>query len=176
VRTGSHSGAHRDVMLPDFSHSLPMALLRGREAVMRYFRPSLRERGLTEQQWRVLRALNHRGAIQVTELARITFLLAPSLSRILRDLGQRRLIERKPVKGDRRRNFVSITGVGLNLIRAEASNTEAGYAEITRRFGKKRLAALQAMLRKLETSLLEGGGAGDTELTTNTVANPRKPY
>jgi homoprotocatechuate degradation regulator HpaR len=155
-RSGSHSGALRGVQLPDFSHSLPMALLRGREAVMRYFRPSLRKRGLTEQQWRVLRALNHTGAIQVTELARLTFLLAPSLSRILRDLSRRRLIERKPVKGDRRRNVVSITKVGLNLIRAEAPHSETGYAEIARRFGKKRLAALQGMLWKLETELLQG--------------------
>ena len=41
----------------EFSRSLPMSLLRAREAVMRQFRPSLRSHGLTEQQWRILRAL-----------------------------------------------------------------------------------------------------------------------
>ena len=40
-----------------FSASLPMALLLARESTMRRFRPLLAEHGLTEQQWRVLRAL-----------------------------------------------------------------------------------------------------------------------
>ena len=55
-------------------------------AVMRHFRPSLRAHGLTEQQWRILRALAASGDIEVTELARLAYLLGPSLSRILRDL------------------------------------------------------------------------------------------
>ena len=38
--------------------NLPQALLRAREAVMRYFRPNLKIAGVTEQQWRVIRALS----------------------------------------------------------------------------------------------------------------------
>ena len=79
-----------------FSHSLPMALLRAREAVMRRFRPGLRRHGVTEQQWRVLRALAHSGPMEVTELASATFLLPPSLSRILPDMETRALIRRTP--------------------------------------------------------------------------------
>src|SRR5471032_1457045 len=85
----------RRVPMRDFSRSLPMSLLRAREAVMRQFRPSLRRHGLTEQQWRILRALVALDTIEVTELARVAFLLGPSLSRILRDLEARRLIERR---------------------------------------------------------------------------------
>ena len=76
--------------LRSFSKSLPMSLLRAREAVMRHFRASLRQHNITEQQWRVLRALAEVRKIEVTELAHATFLLPPSLSRILRDLEQRR--------------------------------------------------------------------------------------
>ena len=82
----------------EFSRSLPMSLLRAREAVMRQFRPSLRNHGLTEQQWRILRALTAVETIEVTELARTAFLLGPSLSRILRDLEARHLIERRTAK------------------------------------------------------------------------------
>ena len=57
----------RKVPMRDFSQSLPMALLRAREAVMRQFRPILRQHGLTEQQWRILRALAAVDAIEVTE-------------------------------------------------------------------------------------------------------------
>src|SRR5215468_10566700 len=86
----------------EFSRSLPMSLLRAREAVMRQFRPSLRHHGLTEQQWRILRALTSVEAIEVTELARLAFLLGPSLSRILRDLESRGLIERRSAETDLR--------------------------------------------------------------------------
>src|SRR4030081_2157398 len=92
----------RRVPMREFSRSLPMSLLRAREAVMRHFRPSLRDHGLTEQQWRILRALASIDAIEVTELARVAFLLGPSLSRILRDLEARRLIERRAAKADLR--------------------------------------------------------------------------
>ncbi|CAN5533325.1 homoprotocatechuate degradation operon regulator HpaR [soil metagenome] len=138
----------------DFSRSLPMSLLRARESVMRHFRPSLRAHGLTEQQWRILRALASHGEIEVSELAEIACLLGPSLSRILRDLEARRLIRRRPVKIDLRRNIVAVTARGLQLIDAVAPTSEAIYAEIGRRFGPGKLAELQKMLHALEASLL----------------------
>jgi len=110
----------RRAQMRDFSRSLPMSLLRAREAVMRQFRPSLRNHGLTEQQWRILRALTTVDAIEVTELARVAFLLGPSLSRILRDLEARDLIERRAAKADLRRGVVSISARGLKLIEAVA--------------------------------------------------------
>ena len=158
--------AARQVPMRDFSRSLPMSLLRAREAVMRQFRPSLREHGLTEQQWRILRALTAVETIEVTELARMAFLLGPSLSRILRDLEARQLIERKTAQADQRRAVVSISAKGLKLIEAVAPTSEAIYAEITRRFGARRLAELQEVLSALEQSLADMEGAdsdGDGE-------------
>jgi homoprotocatechuate degradation regulator HpaR len=143
----------RRVPMREFSRSLPMSLLRAREAVMRQFRPSLRHHGLTEQQWRILRALAAIEAIEVTELARVAFLLGPSLSRILRDLEARRLIERKVAKADQRRAVVSISAKGLKLIEAVAPSSEAIYAAISKRYGARKLAELQDMLGALESSL-----------------------
>jgi homoprotocatechuate degradation regulator HpaR len=147
--------AVRRVPMRDFSRSLPMSLLRAREAVMRQFRPALRQHGLTEQQWRILRALASIDAIEVTELARVAFLLGPSLSRILRDLEARHLIERKAAKADLRRGVVSISARGLKLIEAVAPSSEAIYAAMTRRYGARKLAELQDMLHALEGSLSE---------------------
>jgi homoprotocatechuate degradation regulator HpaR len=144
----------------EFSRSLPMSLLRAREAVMRQFRPSLRRHDLTEQQWRILRALAAIDAIEVTELARTAFLLGPSLSRILRDLEARKLIERKTAKTDLRRGVVSISEKGVKLMEIVAPSSEAIYAAITRRFGAKKLVELQEMLGTLETSL-SGLGVAD---------------
>jgi homoprotocatechuate degradation regulator HpaR len=162
-RNAAAASAARRAPMRDFSRSLPMSLLRAREAVMRQFRPSLRNHGLTEQQWRILRALTAVDAIEVTELARVAFLLGPSLSRILRDLEARQLIERRTAKADLRRGVVSISAKGLKLIEAVAPNSEAIYATITRRYGARKLAELQDMLSALENSLsgLEVADAGD---------------
>jgi len=154
----------RRVPMREFSRSLPMSLLRAREAVMRHSPCSLRDHGLTEQQWRILRALASIDAIEVTELARVAFLLGPSLSRILRDLEARHLIERRAAKADLRRGVVSISAKGLKLIEAVAPSSEAIYAAITRRYGVRKLAELQDMLHALEGSLsglqVVGGNAG----------------
>jgi homoprotocatechuate degradation regulator HpaR len=148
----------------EFSRSLPMALLRAREAVMRQFRPSLRQHGLTEQQWRILRALAAVEESEVTELAHTAFLLGPSLSRILRDLEARRLIERRTAESDLRRGVVSISDKGLRLMEEVAPSSEAIYAAITKRYGARKLLELQDMLGALEASLT-GLGADDAELT-----------
>jgi homoprotocatechuate degradation regulator HpaR len=144
------------VRLREFSRSLPMALLRAREAVMRHFRPSLRAFDMTEQQWRVLRTLSAIPEIEVTELANATFLLAPSLSRILRDLQERGLTQRRSCDRDMRLALLSITPAGLQLIEEAGVYSEQIYAEMNRRFGAARLADLMDLLRELENLLGEG--------------------
>ncbi|HEX5209874.1 MAG TPA: homoprotocatechuate degradation operon regulator HpaR [Steroidobacteraceae bacterium] len=151
----SVSVAERALPIRPFSESLPMALLRTREAVMRLFRPGLRRHGVTEQQWRVLRALAHSGPLEITELAEATFLLAPSLSRILPDLEKRQLITRQQVDSDLRRYVVSLEAKGLRLIGMHAPYSEQMYAQIARRFGTERIAQLLGLLEALESSLGE---------------------
>ncbi|MGO4711166.1 homoprotocatechuate degradation operon regulator HpaR [Bradyrhizobium sp. 2TAF24] len=152
--SGAAGKTPRKPPMRDFSRSLPMALLRSREAVMRQFRPSLRDHGLTEQQWRILRALTSIEQMEVSELARATYLLGPSLSRILRDLEARQLVQRRSPESDLRRGIVSLTPAGIALIDVVAPISEAIYAEITRRYGAKKLEALHEMLRELEGELL----------------------
>ena len=139
--------------MPDFSHSLPMLLMRAREAVMRRFRPQLRSHDVTEQQWRVLRALTYFGKCEVTELAHATFLHASSLSRILRDLVRRGLVQRAEVAADRRRGVVSISKRGRDLMRTASPELGLRYSEIRQVYGLDRLETLQRMLRELETAL-----------------------
>ncbi|MGV8938169.1 MAG: homoprotocatechuate degradation operon regulator HpaR [Allorhizobium sp.] len=136
-----------------FSRSLPMLLLRARESVVRHFRRALRRHDITEQQWRILRALMTVTDIEVTELARATFLLGPSLSRILKDLEGRGLIERHPNALDLRRASIVISPAGLALIEDMTPSSEAIYAEITRVFGPERLRELQRLLEELEAAM-----------------------
>ena len=54
---------------PATSRSLPIALLRAREAVMGNFRPMLADFDVTEQQWRVMRVLSEAGRLDASDLA-----------------------------------------------------------------------------------------------------------
>ena len=156
--------------LRGFSMSLPMSLLRAREAAMQHFRPMLRSHGMTEQQWRVMRALSSKRTVEFSELVDMTFLLAPSMSRILKELENRKLITREATDEDARKVNVSITAAGLRLIEKVAPHSEFIYAQISSRYGQKKLATLQAMLRDLEESLsgelIELSPGGETKTPT----------
>ena len=72
-----------NVTYPNTSKSLPIAMLRAREAMMLSFRPILTKHGFTEQQWRVLRVLGEKGSSDAGQVAFDACILAPSLSRII---------------------------------------------------------------------------------------------
>ncbi len=159
TRTASNPGAARSrpetLPMRDFAHSLPMALLRAREAVMNHFRPMLREFDLTEQQWRVLRVLMEDDDIEITELATRCRILSPSLSRILQRLDARGLVARRAVATDQRRTTITISDAGRHLFAGVAPRSEELYAHIAAAFGKPRLAALYELLRELDAALEE---------------------
>ena len=147
------------VRMRDVSKSLPLALMRAREATMQHFRPHLRSLEVTEQQWRVLRVLYSAGTLDVTTLARRALLLAPSLTRILRDLEAKRLILRRRGAGDRRRQVVMLTERGVKMLASGSGGTEAGYRRIAKLFGDRRLRSLFQQLAALEKALtIEGNG------------------
>lgn len=123
-----------------------MELLKAREAAMARFRPLLRKHGLTEQQWRVLRALSEYDSVDASELATRSFLLAPSLSRILQHLESENLIRRSYDEADQRRLVVQITAAGKRLFDQVAPESESLYNTIETEFGTERLESLYELL------------------------------
>ena len=152
-----------------------MMLLRARESVMRHFRASLRRHGVTEQQWRVLRALTAIDRIEVSDLARATYLLAPSLSRILPDMEKRGLIVRRSDASDRRKGLVALSSRGRALIETVSPESEEVYARITRRFGSAKLASLQSLLIELEHAMAIGEETSPGERTARTRRRRQSP-
>ena len=139
--------------LRDFRHSLPMELLRAREAAMARFRPMLRKHGLTEQQWRVIRALAEYKRMDASELARRSFLLAPSLTRILQFLEKEKLVKRSADDNDQRRSLLMLTAKGKQAFSAVAPHSEEQYAKIASEFGAERLETLYELLADFYTTL-----------------------
>lgn len=145
-------------MMRTFQRSLPMSLLKAREAVMRAFQPHLRAHGLTAQQWRVLRALydqqrNGGQGLEMTRLAAACFLLMPSLSRIVQNLERRSLVERHALPADLRRCEIRLTSAGARLVALMAPQSEERYAYITREFGVGKLEQLYELLDELTEKL-----------------------
>jgi homoprotocatechuate degradation regulator HpaR len=132
-----------------FDRSLPMALLRAREAVMKKFSPALKAHDLSPQQWRVIRALVEVPELDATELAERCALLLPSLSRILQNLQKRGLVKRRVSADDQRRSLISITPGGRSLFARLSPINEARYAYITERFGYGKLELLYELLDEL---------------------------
>lgn len=143
--------------LRDIEHSLPLQLLKAREAAMTHFRPMLRRHGLTEQQWRVLRVLDAAPGLNAAELARRSFLLPPSLTRILRLFESRRLVKRAGDESDQRRAVFALTTKGAALFAAVAPDSERLYGEIAARFGRRRLDTLYALLHEFSALVAEDG-------------------
>jgi homoprotocatechuate degradation regulator HpaR len=139
--------------LRDFRHSLPMELLRAREAAMSRFRPVLREHGLTEQQWRVIRVLAEQDGIDASEVAARSFLLAPSLTRILQFLEKQDLVERQSDSKDQRRSVLRLTGNGRKIFGRVGPDSERRYEEIEAAFGEERLERLYELLAAFYTTL-----------------------
>jgi homoprotocatechuate degradation regulator HpaR len=135
--------------LRQFSRSLPMALLRAREAVMERFRPLLRRHGVTEQQWRVLRALSVAPETSASELGEATCIGLPSLSRILRALEARGLIGRRLKSTDQRTTLVSLTAAGRRFLGKAGAESETRYEALTAEIGRDDLHRLYTLLERL---------------------------
>jgi homoprotocatechuate degradation regulator HpaR len=135
-----------------------MELLKARESAMARFRPMLRDHGLTEQQWRVIRALAAINNIDAGELARRSFLLAPSLTRILQHLESQDLVKRSSDANDQRRAVFALTASGRRLFAKVGPDSEALYAEIEREFGSEKLDLLYDLLAEFYQTLSAKSG------------------
>ena len=134
---------------PFVHRNLPRLLLQARESVMAHTRPSLRERGLSDQQWRVLRALGEHGSIETGRVAREAYILGPSLTGVLARMERDGLIRRQRDPGDQRRTVVQATSKGLKLIEKLSLTIEAHYASMEKKLGKRKLLALYGLLDEL---------------------------
>ena len=135
--------------LRGFKRSLPMSLLRAREAVMKKFMPSLKEHKLSSQQWRVIRALEDEDGLEISELSVRCHLLMPSLSRIIQNLESRTLVKRQANESDQRSSIIFLTQSGSQLYALIAPKSADRYDHITEKFGYGKLELLYELLEEL---------------------------
>ena len=131
-----------------FDQSLPIALLRAREASTRLFKPHIDRYDLTMPQWRVIRALAEDGPLDAKTVAERCVILPPSLTRIFRALTARGLT-RAVETADARRHMLELTDAGRAIHRTVVEASEVTYVQLEGAFGRERMQTLLGLLNEL---------------------------
>mgnify|MGYP001217572797 CR=1 FL=1 len=161
MKTKNQTGSSIDKLIPERSYgrSLPMLLMYSREVVMRRIRPHLRNHGLTDQQWRVLRALAEEEQLELLVLGQRCLIRPPSLSRIVSALIERGLVRRVVHPEDRRRVLISLTDKGRMLFEEVSHGSALIYEQLSRDIGEETLEEIYRVLINLIEVLEEGESA-----------------
>ena len=101
--------------MPKFLDSLPMILSRSLDDIMPQYRSLFQAHGITDQQWRVMRALWEQEHLTSKQISQITLIPAPSLVGILDRLEKKGLLGRLRSVKDRRLVFIRPTRAGREL-------------------------------------------------------------
>ena len=110
--------------------NLPQLMLQAREALMAQFRPILNDNGVTEQQWRIVRALLIDGPLEPRQLCERCQISSPSIVGVLARMEEAGLVERERMSDDQRRVRVSITARSRQLGRRIVPAVEERYGPV----------------------------------------------
>ncbi len=109
-------------------------------------REALQVTGLTEQQWRLLRVLEEFGPQDATKLAKRASLLMPSQTRIVQNLSEKGYVTRRTNPEDRRRQVVSITAAGHQVLVKNAPKAREISDEVAAALGEEKVKMLVSIL------------------------------
>ncbi len=156
--------------------NLPTLLLRARESVLRYFRPDLRRHGLTDQKWRVLRALEAHETLEIGQIAEQCVIVGPSLTGVLERMERDHLVLRVRSAADQRRVLVTLQPAGRRLVEQLKDGIEARYALIEQHVGDASLERLFDVLTAL-AQLPEPDSLSDPHALAdpNSLIDPDRP-
>ena len=130
-----------------FAHrNLPLLLLQARERVIGRFRPILNAHGVTEQQWRIIRALLEVGSYEPREIGEVCRISSPSLAGVLARMDDLGLVVRKRVAHDQRRVQVALTPKSRAIAVRIAPLVEAKYRVLEDEVGAQLLDRLYRTL------------------------------
>jgi homoprotocatechuate degradation regulator HpaR len=143
----------------DFQHrNLPLLLQQAREGVISRFRPLLNAHGVTEQQWRIVRALVDLGPMEPRQIVQVCGISSPSLAGVLGRMDEMGLVQRERFDNDARRVLVTLTPKSQALAQGLAPRIEALYAEIEALVGPE---FTQSFYQALDTLIARLGDGGE---------------
>ena len=140
--------------------NLPHLLLRARDTLMAQFRPLLSARGLTEQQWRILRELIEQGPREPRQLCDACSMSSPSIAGVLLRMEEAGLVARERMPHDQRRVLVSTMPKSRQLALGLVPLIEARYAALEQALG---VAAMQEVYDTLDALLARAPATDGSE-------------
>jgi homoprotocatechuate degradation regulator HpaR len=129
--------------------NLPQLLLRAREELLCHFRPIITHFGLTEQQWRILRAVAEAGQLEPREICTICQILSPSLTGVLSRMEEQGLITRERMQEDQRRLIIRLTPKAEKLVADMGPLIVEQYKIIEKAFGPALIKELYEVMDKV---------------------------
>jgi DNA-binding MarR family transcriptional regulator len=132
---------------------LPTLLLRARLTLLQDLKRILQSEGLTEQQWRIIEALSLQPGSSASELAKLTGLLGPSVSLLLRKMENEQLIQRLDSDHDQRVRKLFLTKTGhLKQKRVSGLISSCFYPIVANKLRNHEIQHLLRLLNKITTS------------------------
>jgi homoprotocatechuate degradation regulator HpaR len=130
------------------TEALPILLLKARENSLAYVRPILQNHGLSEPQWRVLRVLYHNPPMNAQRLAESSYILSPSLSRILSRFDVEGLILRNVSSADQRSVTIKLSAKGRRLCERLLPKLADRYQAMKEESGADQIEQLTQLLQQ----------------------------
>ena len=133
---------------------------------MAQFRPILNENGVTEQQWRVLRALPCAGRSNLVSCARCS-ISSPSIVGVMLRLEEAGLVSRERMEDDQRRVVVTLKPKSRRIVQRLVPLIEERYAVVESALGTQSMQevydALDALLSRSAESRSDFSGPSRRE-------------
>jgi homoprotocatechuate degradation regulator HpaR len=129
--------------------NLPQLFLKAREELLCHFRPIISHFGLTEQQWRILRALGEREQMEPREICETCHILSPSMTGVLSRMEEMGLITRERMAEDQRRVLVRMTPKSEKLVAELGPLIVAQYRIIEQAFGAELIEHLYEVMDRI---------------------------
>lgn len=129
--------------------NLPQLFLRAREELLCHFRPIITHFGLTEQQWRILRAIGEFDQLEPREICEICQILSPSLTGVLSRMEDMGLVTRTRMEEDQRRVIVRMTPKAEKLVAELGPLIVEQYKVIEQAFGPDLIQELYEVMDKV---------------------------
>ncbi len=130
-------------------NSLTVNLLRVREYFMQYFRPILKQHGVTEQQWRIISYLHEYPDTTIEQMSNIVCISSPSLTGILNRMEGLGWINRRTDARDKRCTYISLTDLGKSLYADVSALSSQAYEALEKDVGLPEIKILEGIIESI---------------------------
>jgi MarR family transcriptional regulator, organic hydroperoxide resistance regulator len=134
---------------PHIESYVPYLVNRAATAMLNYSAHEFEKFGVTVPQWRILLALWHHRECRFGELATLTSIEPPTLSRLLNGMTAQRLVKRLRTANDSRSVTLSLTAAGRALFQKTLPFADEVNARYTEGLSRSELAVLRRSLAKI---------------------------